>query len=114
MLEGGVQGASDTAAQATSVGPSRFGGAADYSELLPGHRAPHPISKGAPLPPFSVERTFCHDPKFVSTDEGRNVDGPLNQELHLSSFLTYIAATAAVSLSFPLSTLHSSTRAQDT
>lgn len=67
------------------VGPSRFGGEADYSELLPGDWAPHPISKGAPpAPPPSVEHTFCHDLKFVSTDEGRNVDGPLNRELHLS------------------------------
>lgn len=52
MQEGGVQGASDTAAQATSTGPSRCGGAADYSELLPGDRAPHPITKGAPPPPL--------------------------------------------------------------
>ena len=54
-----------------------------YSELLPGDRAPHPISKGAAHHP--VEEThfsrlypgsysFGHDPKFMAIGEGRNVD----------------------------------------
>ncbi|CAM9307486.1 unnamed protein product, partial [Lampetra planeri] len=42
-------GASDTDARATSAGSSRMWRSKRlYSELLPGDRAPHPISKGAP------------------------------------------------------------------
>ena len=61
-----------------------------YSELLPGDRAPHPISKGAPCHPaeetcFSRlgSYSFGHDPKFMAIGEGRNVDLPVNRELRL-------------------------------
>ena len=54
-----------------------------YSELLPGDRAPHPISKGAPRHPAEETHFSClyprscsfgHDPKFMTIGEGRNVD----------------------------------------
>ena len=54
-----------------------------YSELLPGDRAPHSITKGGPRHP--VEETHFghlypgsyslgHDPKFMTIGEGGNVD----------------------------------------
>ena len=52
-----------------------------YSELLQGDRAPHPVSKGAPCHPAEetlflsyLSYSFGHDPKFMTIDEGRNVD----------------------------------------
>ena len=57
-----------------------------YSELPPGDRAPHPISKGAPHHPaeethfgrlYLGSYSFGHDPKF------RNVDWLVNREVHL-------------------------------
>ena len=54
-----------------------------YSELLPGDRAPQPISKGAPCHPaeetdfsrlYPGSYSFGHDPKFMAIGEGRNID----------------------------------------
>ena len=75
--EEGVQGASDIDAP-LDVEEQRL-----YSELLPGDRAPHPISKGAPRHPaeethfgrlYPGSYSFGHDPKFMTIGEGRNVD----------------------------------------
>ena len=54
-----------------------------YSELLPGDRAPHPISKEVPCHPeeephfshfYPGSYSFGHDSKFIAIGEGRNVD----------------------------------------
>ncbi|KAM9705111.1 thioredoxin reductase 1, cytoplasmic-like isoform 2-T2 [Menidia menidia] len=58
-----------------------------YSEPLPDGRASHPISKGEPSHPaeethfgrlYPRSRSFSHYPKFVTVDEGGNVDRPIN------------------------------------
>ncbi|KAK3546089.1 hypothetical protein QTP70_022888 [Hemibagrus guttatus] len=54
-----------------------------YSELLPGDRAPYPISKGAPRHPteeahfgrlYPGSYPFGHDPELMTIGESRNVD----------------------------------------
>ncbi|KAK3559006.1 hypothetical protein QTP86_000109 [Hemibagrus guttatus] len=54
-----------------------------YSELLPGDRAPYPISKGLPRHPAEEAHSGClylgsypfgHDPELMTTGESRNVD----------------------------------------
>ncbi|KAK3514739.1 hypothetical protein QTP70_029689 [Hemibagrus guttatus] len=54
-----------------------------YSELLPGDRAPYPISKGAPRHPteeahfgrlYLGSYPFGHDPELMTIGESRNVD----------------------------------------
>ena len=66
-----------------------------YSELLPGDRAPHlSLSEH----PATLRRrlilatpgsySFGHDPNFLTVGEGRNVDWPVNRELHLSAPLS--------------------------
>ena len=54
-----------------------------YSELLPGDRASHSISKGAARHPaeethfsrlYPGSYSFSHNPKFMTRGEGRNVD----------------------------------------
>ncbi|KAK3558937.1 hypothetical protein QTP86_000063 [Hemibagrus guttatus] len=54
-----------------------------YSELLPGDRAPYPISKGAPRHPTEEAHFGClypgsylfgHDPELMTIGESRNVD----------------------------------------
>ena len=68
-----------------------------YSVHLPGDRALHPISKGAPRHPaeethfsrlYPGSYSFGHDPKFMTIGEGRNVDWPVNWELRLSTQLS--------------------------
>ncbi|KAK3507441.1 hypothetical protein QTP70_020634 [Hemibagrus guttatus] len=54
-----------------------------YSELIPGDRAPYPISKGAPRHPmeeahfgrlYSGSYPFGHNPELMTIGESRNVD----------------------------------------
>ncbi|KAK3535221.1 hypothetical protein QTP70_004776 [Hemibagrus guttatus] len=54
-----------------------------YSELLPGDRAPYPISKGAPRHPaeeahfgrlYPGSYPFGHDPELMTIGESRSVD----------------------------------------
>ena len=63
-----------------------------YSELLPGDRTPHPISKVAPNQPteethfgrlYRGSHSFGHDPKFMNIGEGMNIDWQVNWELRL-------------------------------
>ncbi len=67
-----------------------------YSELLTSDRAPHPISKGAPSHPaekanfgrlYPGSCPFGHDPQLMTIGESRNVDWPINRELHLAAQL---------------------------
>lgn len=79
-------GQSDTDAWAT-LAPLDVEEQTLYSKSLLGNRAPHPISKGVPLPPSggnssaacTQDCSFSHDPKFMAIGEGRNVDCPVNQ-----------------------------------
>jgi len=65
-----------------------------HSKLPPDVRAPYPISqaeRGLPTEEthfshlYPRPRSFGHDPEFVTTGEGRNVDRPINWELCLSA-----------------------------
>ena len=68
-----------------------------YSELLPGDRAPHPISKGVPHHPaeethfgrlYQGSYSFSHDLKFMTIGEGRNVDWLVDRDFCLLAQLS--------------------------
>ena len=89
---GSCTGAFETDAWATSAGSSWCGGAVAVFRAPPGWQSSSPsISNGAPRHPadenhfsrlYPGSYSFGQDPKFMTTGEGRNVDWPVNQELH--------------------------------
>ncbi|MEQ2255054.1 hypothetical protein ILYODFUR_009835 [Ilyodon furcidens] len=74
-----------------------------YSEPLPDDRASHLISKGEPRHPaeethfdrlYPGSRSFGHDPKLMTIDDGRNVDRPVNRELQYIPFFVLASQLA--------------------